>query len=258
MNLNPTYLHEKEVSPEEVIAFREKYLRLNEDIQKALTKGNHAPIGDGPIDCEGYLNARIKILWLMKEPYDTQKGERMEDVKTGGWYFSRDFFENKKFGPDRTTWYPIINASHAILTGQTVWDQKNRMAVANGSLNKALYHISYVNVQKLASPTREQTDNSSIYAAFEENKGWLQLQFELLNPDVIIGANTLNGNIFEYFELKGKMIHSTRTNEAYFTNGKIFIRAKHPAQRRMRQEDYINDILSAVQAWKQKASNKTS
>ena len=257
MNFNPLYLQDSDVSPEDVNSFRQAYLKLNEEIQQELTLGNNAPIGDGPLNPEGYLKAKTKILWLMKEPYDTDKGVTVDDIKTGGWYFTDEMFKKKGFGRDRTTWYPIINASHAILTGQATWKAEERMSKSNKGLVDVLSHIGYVNIQKLASQTREKTDNTLIQTAFKTNISWLQNQFELLNPDIIIGANTINGAVFEHFGLKGKQLKSSPSDEAYVANGKLFIRAKHPAQRG-NKETYINDILSAVQAWKQIIINATA
>lgn len=255
MNFSSVYLNEKQIAPEEVEIFKQKQLKLNGEIQKELTEDNRAPIGDGALNYEGYLKAKIKILWLMKEPYDTNKGVNVTDVKTGGWYFTDTMFKEKNFGRDRTTWYPIINTSHALLSEQPVWNQNVRMSANNKSLIDVLSHIGYINIQKLASKTREQTNNTIINEAFKANKEWIQKQIDLLNPDIIIGANTLNGDVFVHFGLKGKMIKKTESNEGYLANGKLFIRANHPAQRGIKSKVYVNDILSLVQEWRKTNSN---
>jgi hypothetical protein len=252
MNMKNSYVKEKQFSAEEVSTFKQKHLTLNEDIQAALKNGNQSPIGDGAFDFQGYLNAQYKILWLMKEPYDTNKGEIVGDRATGGWYFSGStIYLKREFGAARTTWYPIINTSHAILTNQSVWDQEQRITKGNKKTSDVLSHIAYVNVQKLASVSREKTNNQLIREAFLRNLHYLEKQFQLLDPDIIIGANTLNNQVFEHFGLQGKKFTSTPSHQSYESNGKLFIDAKHPAQRSIAKQTYINDILSTVQLWKQ-------
>lgn len=252
MSFNPIYLNEKvEITSENVADFTTKHLALNKEIQETFTQGNRAPIGDGAFNYEGYLKAKVKILWLMKEPYDTNKGEIVEDRKTGGWYFSDStMYKEKKFGRDRTTWYPIINASHAVISEQSNWDQSQKMSKHNKVTSDVLSHIAYINIQKLASLARERTNNTIIHEAFKKNILWIQRQIDLLNPDIIIGANTLNGNTFDYFKLKGNNFPAGSLNHCYTINGRLFIRAKHPAQTTNKEDVYINDILKNIHEWR--------
>lgn len=257
MSYNPIYMNANSaISDEEVAAFKRKHMDLNEEIQAALRQGKRSPIGDGVFHFEGYLKAKVKILWLMKEPYDTEKGENVEDIETGGHYFAgSEMYTKRVFGRDRTTWYPIMNASHAILTGQTTWDQsykadKNTVK----KFSDVLSHIAYINIQKLPSLTREQTDNGVIQKAFVKNIEWVQKQIDLLKPDVIIGANTLNDNVFVHFGLKGNHINLNALPNTYLVNDRLFIRTKHPAQRAMKKDAYINEILKSVTEWRNKVN----
>lgn len=254
MSLNTIYMNEEaNISDEEVLAFRKKHMDLNEQIQAELKDGKRSPIGDGVFHFEGYLKSKVKILWLMKEPYDTHKGESVEDRETGGWYFAgSDMYTKRKFGRDRTTWYPIINTSHAILSGQSTWDSSYKASAQTiKKISDVMSHIAYVNIQKLPAIGREKTDNQVIQKSFLNNLEWLQKQIDLLQPDIIIGANTLNDHVFVHFGLKGKQINPDKLPNTYLVNNRLYIRTKHPAQR-AKKDEYINEILRSVTEWRNK------
>jgi hypothetical protein len=72
-------------------------------------------------------------------------------------------------------------------------------------------------------------------------------QIALSNPDIIIGANTL-WMMFEAFGLKGAFLESKPTDNSCIVNGKLYINAKHPANR-SNKEKYINSIIAASKKW---------
>ena len=249
MNYNPSYVDENIIlSSKEIENFRKQNIILNKEISDTLSQPEKKRfvIGDGIFDYEGYLKSKIKILWIMKEPYDTSGG---------GWHIS-DIFKNKQFGNARTTWYPIINASHAILKGFNTWDKRESVSKSNLTTSDVLSHIAYMNVQKLPSLTREKTNNSEIHKAFNDkvNNDFFKRQFELLNPDIIIGANTL-WMMFLHFGLKGESLKSNPTENSYIVNDKLFINAKHPGNRG-NGETYINNIITATKGWTASRKNK--
>ncbi|NTS43245.1 hypothetical protein HRG84_20340 [Flavisolibacter sp. BT320] len=157
----------------------------------------------------------------MKEPYD---------VGGGGWHISELY--KKEFGRDRTTWYPIVNVSHSILNNFYPLAKEQRIRKGNSSLKRVLLHIAYMNVQKLPSETGVNTDNGVIFSAIRDElrKDLFVRQFALLNPDIIIGANTL-WMMFDHFGLKGEGLSCKPTENSYVVNGKLFINTKHPAHR---------------------------
>lgn len=229
------------LSSVDIEKFRKQNLELNLEIAKALSQPEQKRlvIEDGVFDYEGYLKSKIKILWIMKEPYDTSGG---------GWHIS-DIYNNLAFGAARTTWYPIINVSHSILNGFQAWDKIQKISKNNKTTASVLSHVAYINVQKLPSETREKTKNSVIHAAFndKERKAFFDRQFSLLNPDIIIGANTL-WMMFEHFGLKGEFLKSKPTDNSYIVKDKLFINADHPASR-SNKEIYFNNIITAAKEW---------
>ncbi len=229
------------VTDEEVYKFREEYLALNRQIDAALSephKERHV-VQDGVFNYEGYLKSKIKILWIMKEPYDDLNG------KGGGWHFSdSSVYKEFEFGRARTTWHPIIYASYGILNDFLTFDKMGRISKHNKEVAKVLSHIGYINIQKLPSLTREKTKHSVLIDAFQSTKHLFDMQINLLQPDVVIGANTLP-IIFQHLNLKSYRHKEYSTCTSYVVNSRIYINAKHPAQRRGRAA-YVNDIVSAV------------
>jgi hypothetical protein len=118
-----------------------------------------------------------------------------------------------------------------------------------------LLNVAYINVQKLPSVTREKTNNKNIYKAFqnEMERQFFIRQFELLNPDIIIGANTL-GMMFEHFGLKSERLALKPTENSYVVDGKLFINAKHPAHRGNKKV-YLENIVFASNEWNKYRSN---
>lgn len=231
----------KKSTLQEIAKFRNRNIELNEEISTALSQPDKKRwvIKDGVFDYEGYLNSKIKILWILKEPYDTDGG---------GWHISQSqMYARKEFGAARTTWYPIVYSSHAILNEFQMWNEITKISKDNIEVANVLSHIAYINVQKLPSLTREKSSNSVINQAFTQNKIFFEKQFNLLNPDIIIGGNTL-WMMFEHFGLKGELLQKQPTPNSYIVKGKLFINAKHPSQRGNR-ESYVNNIVTAAKEW---------
>ena len=64
--------------------FRKEILDFNELINETKESENRKPLLDGPLNIEKYFNAKIKIVWLLKEGYEEKNGDG------GGWNYSED------------------------------------------------------------------------------------------------------------------------------------------------------------------------
>lgn len=236
---------DRTISDAEILKFRQDYLALNRDIDSALSQPENERhvVQDGVFNYEGYLKSKIKVLWIMKEPYDETNG------KGGGWHFSdTKVYKALEFGRSSTTWHPIIYASYGILNDFLPFEKMGRISKHNKDVAKVLSHIGYINIQKLPSLTREKSKYSVLYEAFQSTKHLFDLQMNLLQPDVIICASTMP-IIFQHLGLKGNLHKEYTTCTSYVAHGRVYINAKHPAQRKGRS-GYVNDIVSAVREYK--------
>ncbi|MFZ4739835.1 MAG: hypothetical protein ACOYLE_01580 [Bacteroidales bacterium] len=80
---------------------------LNKEIVNKISvpENNRFPIFDGAVNIDEYLNSKIKIAWLLREPYESA------NAKSRGWFYSDLFNDdnlyNNFFGihNSRTTWH---------------------------------------------------------------------------------------------------------------------------------------------------------
>ena len=50
--------------------FKQQIEEIDQEIRKTYAEDKLWPIYDGALNPEGYYNSDLKILWLVKEPYD--------------------------------------------------------------------------------------------------------------------------------------------------------------------------------------------
>ena len=224
-------------------SFREQVLLLDIEIKNYY---KDAFMRDGIIDIEKYINAQTRILWILKEPYDTV------GMKSG-WSGTKDIREeralskkeNSKNGNATKTWHPIAYVSYGILK-----ENKSICEIGdiykNKSINEALLEIAFINIQKFPKPAYidniKRTFQKDIKKAFDEHKEILLRQIEIYNPDIVIEATNL------------KLVTNTlpkdkfrKTNQGHFYNKeRIYINTFHPSQLKISPKEYINLILQRV------------
>ena len=204
------------------------------------------PIGDGIIDFERYSLARYKILWILKEPYDSIDDEG--NPCGGGWHL-REEINKKNTAHDlnkggRSTYERMTYVSFSILNG---FPSMNDMDYIKNdpSMLKALKSIAYINVKKL--PGHTTSSESIIAAAYQTYNGLLLRQIELFNPDIVIGGGTLHHFVHD-LKLSGIEKSQIGSVSIYSSNNKIYLQAPHPAVRTSTPK-YCDDIISAVKSW---------
>lgn len=223
--------------------FTEKIKALDLKIEeyyksKGILKGNF--ICDGIINIEKYFNSKLKILWILKEPYSGSGRQMIDDLN-----LRRAEGEKKD---SHTTWHPIIYISHCITNNFCEYSELKRIS-ADKSICKVLKEIAFINVQK--TPEQERTNPKSsrtipkdISNAYIKHKDILLEQISVYNPDIIIGASTL--------PLFVKDLDLRKENELKFhwtKNNKLFINTYHPAQVVLKKDDYIERVIKISKHW---------
>jgi hypothetical protein len=203
------------------------------------------PIRDGVINIDKYLNARYKILWILKEPYDN-----IVEGKSGGWSVT-DGLNNKKshkdFKGERATFIPMIYISYGILNGFI--SMKDIPNIKDEEVFQTLKSIAYINIKKL--PGTSTSDSKIIASAYKNNKELLKRQIDTYNPDIIIGGGTLN-YFLQDIDLKDEHRLQSAQDKYYVKDGKLYIKNHHPAFRPTKgfsKEDYINQSIKAAKEW---------
>ena len=161
----------------------------NRTVQQKRANANiTGPITDGLSDIKKYLKSEVKIMWILKEPYDDYaKGL----YYGGGWSITddglkikpQDFIEGKA----RNTWLPIAYISEGVKNGvSNVIELKE---TETSILCEDLQSIAYINISKI--PQGSTTDDKTLPWKYEFWKDIIQKQIKLYKPDVIIFGNTL-------------------------------------------------------------------
>jgi len=208
--------------------------------------GKSTPITDGIVDTELYAKARPKILWILKEPYDTEE----DGVPVGGgWSLTQDVIGRWDFHlrikRTQSTWHPIIYICYGLLNGFMPFEAMDKIA-DNPEMVKILRNIAVINVKKLPGLTRTH-DFSAISDAYSKHKDILIRQLSVYNPDVIIGASTLP-LFYDDLGIDRKSIQKSGSINYAVKNKKIYIDAYHPAQTTVQRSQYVNDIITAVKS----------
>ena len=177
---------------------------------------------DGIVNKEFYKNARVKILWILKEvnhdgnisDWDMTKILQEIITKTGiktGW--------ERTFGPIVHTTYGILN-------------QKLRTEIPyyydEPEIVNVLKEIAYINVKTTSG--NSFTYSSELKEAYIENKTQLFKKINDINPQLIIYGGT-----FYLFQNDIKANIESKTIK--------HIDAYHPAQRRIKHEKYCDQII---------------
>jgi hypothetical protein len=205
------------------------------------------PIVDGIVNIDKYLQSKIKILWILKEPYD---GVENGLPSGGGWHFCNDFLavDNfyKRVGRSRSTWHPIIYVCYGILNSFLQYESMDWIR-DDPSMAEVIRQIAVINVKKLPGFTRTY-DNGVIWNAYSKYKDILIKQIDTYNPDIIIGGSTLQ--LF-FNDLNIEQDELRKNSSVYYAmnNLKLFIHAYHPAQTKVTRDIYINDIINTVKVW---------
>lgn len=202
-------------------------------------EGEFEPIYDGVYckDAKKYLNSKIRIMWVLKEPYDDENDDG--EPCGGGWnYF--DCFEPSKSPWKIRTWKNMIYTTYGILNNLKYEDMET--IEDNPEMADVLLEIACINLSKM--PGHTTTDSSLLPTYYETWKDILKQQMDLYSPQVIIFANT-----FDYFKedlFKGEILEPVDSiTQVYKKDGVRYIDAYHP-QCRIKRGTYVNSIINCL------------
>lgn len=227
------------------IKFEENYQELINEMASSMNdpETGREIIDDGVLNIDKYFSNEFRIAWMLKEPYDEH----------GGGYCYLDMFKGDdlyesqfKLG-HRTTWHPIIYTSHSILNGFPEWENIQFIR-DNHDIANIVKEVAFINAQKLPSKNGTRTDMNDIVYSIKKYWDLLNRQRNLLNPNILIFANTfdLYRNLLG---LENKELISNGSCQYLIDGDKLYIRAYHPAQTQIKSDQYVNDIVNAVRIW---------
>jgi hypothetical protein len=217
---------------------------ISEQIEKIGLDNNSHFVIDGIIEPEKYLNAKYRILWILKEANsETDSWSYLEKFKDKEWLY--------RCGKSIPTLKRIIYTTYGILR-DCEWHE---IPDANNEKSfEPLQEIAIINIKKIPGGSNSSSDE--IQQAYYDNQELLKRQIKIYNPNVVIFGNTLQYFYKSDFEgLETAEEQKTEYGNVFYDTGdKLYIHTWHPAVRGQgfTDEKYVMDIVNIVRNWKSK------
>lgn len=222
----------------------------NEADEKGLTSEDICPIFDGVADIEAYIDSPLKIMWLLKEPYDDFDDQG--NPIGGGWVMYKDGFNHPDAWKQKSYQgmiYIIYGYRH-----NTYWGELPAIRNNKSMLNE-LKSVAYMNMSKM--PGQRETSNQAAASYYSLWKEVLETQLRAYNPDVIIfgGSMKFFEPDFDKSLLKKEVRIGTDSTfcDVYKYDSRWLISAKHPSRFSEVYVDGVIDSLKFVEEQKNKS-----
>ena len=184
---------------------------------------------DGAVDVDRYLNARPRILWILREPNGA-----------GPWDL-REYFRSTLFTYNRwqSTAGLMIRVSHGLLDDRKAW---NAWANDARAIADCLRDVAIININKRGGDSR--VNWGRLYQASLDLCELICQQVAALHPQIVILGGT-----WEILPNQLKMqLNDLDNSDSYVASigDTIYVRAYHPNQTRISQEEYYNRICDCL------------
>ena len=208
------------------------------------------PIYDGVVDAAGYLAAKPKVLWILKEPYDDF--DENGNPWGGGWTMFQDAAPGKTLAQSVNANAALRNvayASAAILNGVDSYSKLPWITDKPLMYETALRRVAYCNVGKM--PGENTTSDAHLADLYRDWKDILFEQIDLYDPDIIIvcGTATLQSMNQDLGLDLSKPRHSVKRGGAVVDihdwRGKRLLWAPHPAAR-IPPGEWVDAVVAAA------------
>ncbi len=206
------------------------------------------PIYDGVADAVAYLDAKPRLMWILKEPYDDWDDD--ESPCGGGWTFFRDVAKGKTLAQVANANPALRNvayASRAILGGIGSYAELPWIVDAPADYERSLRSIAFVNVGKM--PAGRTTSEERLAACYAQWKDVLFEQIDLYDPDILVFGNTLQCFEPDMGLDLSKPVRTVKnggsTVDIHVWRGKRILWAPHPAAH-IQPEEWVDSVIEAA------------
>ena len=207
------------------------------------TNDSIAPIGDGVVDSGSYLNSKLKIAWVLKEPYDDFDDNGIP--YGGGWnirdiYFkTENVYDNIKHSPTlKTMAYTTYGLQNNINYGEIPWISEEP------TIGNSLRSVVHMNINKF--PGNKITSWNKLYSDYDYWRPILLFQLMVYKPQIVIFGNVMD--IFSVdLNLRDITQYDNKKNLRYAVKDKsLYINTYHPAQMTIKKDLYIDNIIQLL------------
>lgn len=213
---------------------------------------NRLPIYDGVVDAAGYLAAKPKVLWILKEPYDDF--DEAGNPQGGGWTMFQDVAPGKSLAQSVNANAALRNvayASAAILDGVASYSELPWITDKPDMYESAVRRIAYCNVGKM--PGETTTSDAHLADLYRDWKDILFEQIDLYDPDVIIVCGTatlqcMNQDLgLDLSKPETTVKRGGAVVDVHAWRGKRLLWAPHPAAR-IPPGEWVDAVVKAASA----------
>lgn len=226
--------------------------RLNNEVYEfaekmQLSNNILSPIVDGVCDLQSYLNSKVKVMWVLKEPYDTFDDELgIKCPNGGGWSLLEDVFQSKERASKNKTLQYVIYPMYGLFNDLNYREMDYIRDCPDMAI--ALQQIAFINISKM--PGLTVSKDKQIRSCYEIWKPILFKQIELYKPNVIIFGNT-----YKFFkkdlEAQGAyQIDNVTIKETNFINvfqlGETYLLDAYHPNVRKKKCYYVDSIIDTI------------
>lgn len=204
------------------------------------------PIYDGVVNEEKYLDAKYKILWVLKEPYDQDGGgwSLRETLNPSYYKYTNGAISPISNNGGGRTNRNILFISYGILNGFLTFQNPNmEYIISHPEMEDTFSKIARINISKLPGGTT--SNNSEIAKDYEFWSDIILEQIKGFNPDVIIFGNTFFSSLMNDLGIAqyDMRLYSDKQQLSFCKkNNCLYISARHPGIW-IGRKDYINSII---------------
>ena len=210
------------------------------------------PIADGIINIENYINAKNKILWILKEPVDEWViVEKTGKPRNGGWNLVLDIY-------DKLT-MEDIKKDRNLFVAKKIMEATHKLLPEINDPLLAFKSIAYINIKKIpggSSKCRKSSSRAILKKEYIKSKDLLREQIETYNPDIIICGNTLQffseDNYFEKSKGVRQPFKEGKNYCFYPLKNRLYINIHHPAfyhSNKGAWKNCMDELVYAVSHW---------
>lgn len=201
-------------------------------------------VNDGIIDVEKYLEAPVKILWILKEVHSTD--DSISDMREA----IATLREGNGIAPGwGKTFKPIVYSIYGVFNNMNWADIPD--VNGNPGVLECIKSTAYINVKKYAGGA--QALDREITGFYDKYSDLLNEQIDIINPDVIIFGGTMkyfNSDFFLKYGEETFKDESLSYIQQYGFGDKLLLSTLHPNNRSLTQEEYCDSIIQAISQWK--------
>lgn len=212
------------------------------------------PIFDGIADEAGYLASKLKVAWVLKEPYDDFGDDG--NPCGGGWSLVKDCFlkHDENWVDERghcqwknPVWQKIAYVMYGFNHGRH-WEDMDRIRDNPGMMDEIKY-IAWINLSKMPA-RKSSSDGSYAYMYLTFWKELVDWQIDVCRPDVLIFGKTFGSfrQAHESANLERVDSISNDWAEVWRCGSQYWVDTYHPGRK---GGDYVNaliDVLNGIRA----------